>query len=186
MPTLQRLVNRGVMGNLATLHPVLSPMLWTSIATGKRPFKHGMLGFVEPTPDGHGVRPVSGTSPQDQGDLEHSEPEGPALQRGRLVAQPSGRADPRHHGLQLLPTRRWAAGQALAHGTGHGPPAGAGRSTWPSSAFHPQELMPDQIVFFIPKHAEIDQNKDRRLAVVQKILAECTSVHAAATWLMAD
>jgi predicted AlkP superfamily phosphohydrolase/phosphomutase len=27
MPHLQRLVERGVMGNMATLHPVLSPML---------------------------------------------------------------------------------------------------------------------------------------------------------------
>ena len=27
MPHLQRLVQRGVMGNLATLHPLLSPML---------------------------------------------------------------------------------------------------------------------------------------------------------------
>ena len=47
-PHLQRLVERGVMGNIATLHPVLSPMLWTSIATGKRPHQHGVLGFVEP------------------------------------------------------------------------------------------------------------------------------------------
>ena len=34
-------------------------MLWTSIATGKWPFKHGILGFSEPTPDGAGVQPVS-------------------------------------------------------------------------------------------------------------------------------
>lgn len=47
------------MGTLATLHPVLSPMLWTSIATGKRPFKHGVPGFTEPTPDGAVVQPVS-------------------------------------------------------------------------------------------------------------------------------
>lgn len=36
MPTLKRLVDKGVSGNLATIRPVLSPMLWTSIATGKR------------------------------------------------------------------------------------------------------------------------------------------------------
>ncbi len=34
MPTLDGLINRGVMGNLATLQPILSPMLWNSIATG--------------------------------------------------------------------------------------------------------------------------------------------------------
>ncbi|MCP4777565.1 MAG: phosphodiesterase, partial [Planctomycetaceae bacterium] len=41
MPTLQSMVDRGTMGNLRTLNPPLSPMLWTSIATGKRPYKHG-------------------------------------------------------------------------------------------------------------------------------------------------
>ena len=35
MPNLARLIAGGVRGNLATIYPVLSPMLWTSIATGK-------------------------------------------------------------------------------------------------------------------------------------------------------
>ena len=59
MPHLERFVNQGVMGNVATLYPELSPMLWTSIATGKRPFKHGIYGFTEPDPIGGGIRPVS-------------------------------------------------------------------------------------------------------------------------------
>ena len=37
-------------------------MLWTTIATGKRPFKHGVHGFSEPTPDGKGVQPVTNLS----------------------------------------------------------------------------------------------------------------------------
>ena len=36
MPNLGKLIGEGVMGNLMTLDPPLSPMLWTSIATGKR------------------------------------------------------------------------------------------------------------------------------------------------------
>ncbi|MGH9356724.1 MAG: hypothetical protein ACRD10_11395, partial [Terriglobia bacterium] len=36
MPALDDFINHGVMGNLATLRPILSPMLWNSIATGKR------------------------------------------------------------------------------------------------------------------------------------------------------
>jgi tetratricopeptide (TPR) repeat protein len=58
MPNLHRLVNGGTIGNLATLDPPYSPMLWTSIATGKRPYKHGVFGFYEPDPDGENVRPV--------------------------------------------------------------------------------------------------------------------------------
>ena len=50
MPHVGRLVETGVMGNLATLQPAISPMLWTSIATGKRPYKHGIHGFSEPDP----------------------------------------------------------------------------------------------------------------------------------------
>ena len=59
MPNLTRLIERGVMGNLATLQPMLSPMLWTSIATGKRPYKHGVHGFSEVAPDTGDVRPIS-------------------------------------------------------------------------------------------------------------------------------
>ena len=50
MPALENMVNNGVIGNLATLEPPLSPMMWTSIATGKRADKHGILGFTEPDP----------------------------------------------------------------------------------------------------------------------------------------
>ena len=62
MPVLQRLVEAGTSGKIATLQPILSPILWNSIATGKRADKHGILGFVEPSPDGQSVRPVSSTS----------------------------------------------------------------------------------------------------------------------------
>ena len=64
MPNLQRLVGQGVMGQIATLQPALSPMLWTSIATGKRPFQHGIHGFSEPTLDGRDVKPVTNRSPK--------------------------------------------------------------------------------------------------------------------------
>ena len=62
MPHTQQFLERGSRGNLATLQPVLSPMLWNSIATGKRAHKHGIHGFTEPMPDGKGVRPSSSTS----------------------------------------------------------------------------------------------------------------------------
>ena len=62
MPFLQGLLERGTSGRIATLRPVISPILWNSIATGKHADKHDILGFVEPTPDGTGARPVSSTS----------------------------------------------------------------------------------------------------------------------------
>ena len=62
MPNLQRLIENGTSGRIATLQPILSPILWTSIATGKRGDKHGILSFVEPTPDGQDIRPVTSYS----------------------------------------------------------------------------------------------------------------------------
>src|SRR5881275_1528409 len=62
MPTLDTLINRGVMGNLATLQPILSPMLWNSVATGKFADKHGIQGFIEPDPINGGARPYTSTS----------------------------------------------------------------------------------------------------------------------------
>ena len=62
MPAFARLMSRGVHGKLQTLDPPLSPMLWTSIATGFRADTHGIGGFIEPTPDGENLRPVTSTS----------------------------------------------------------------------------------------------------------------------------
>lgn len=62
MPTLARLIGSGVRSDLGTLDPKLSPLLWTSIATGKTADKHGILNFVEPKPDGSGLRLASSTS----------------------------------------------------------------------------------------------------------------------------
>lgn len=62
MPTFARLIRDGVRSDLGTLEPKLSPLLWTSIATGKTADKHGILNFVEPKPDGSGLRLASSTS----------------------------------------------------------------------------------------------------------------------------
>ncbi len=62
MPVLNRLIEEGVMGNLATLQPAVSPMLWNSIATGKTADKHGILSFTERDPDTGWMRPFSSLS----------------------------------------------------------------------------------------------------------------------------
>ncbi len=62
MPSLARLIERGSRDRLRTLEPKLSPLLWSTIATGRFADAHGILNFVEPKPDGAGVRVVSSTS----------------------------------------------------------------------------------------------------------------------------
>ena len=48
MPNLERLINGGVMGNIASLTPMLSPILWNSIATGKHADKCDGVLRAEP------------------------------------------------------------------------------------------------------------------------------------------
>jgi len=46
LPVLAALKARGAWGDIVSEEPMLSPILWTSIATGKRPEKHGILEFT--------------------------------------------------------------------------------------------------------------------------------------------
>jgi hypothetical protein len=45
-PAFAGLMRRGVFGELESMRPTWSPVIWTTIATGKRPAKHGIEGFV--------------------------------------------------------------------------------------------------------------------------------------------
>lgn len=64
MPHLKTLMAKGSYGTIETLQPALSPMLWTSIATGKTADKHGVLGFIEADLESGNPRPVSVSSRQ--------------------------------------------------------------------------------------------------------------------------
>jgi hypothetical protein len=45
LPRLERVIEKGVAGILASEHPYISPRLWTSIFSGKRSNKHGVEFF---------------------------------------------------------------------------------------------------------------------------------------------
>ena len=55
LPTFARLRRESASGPLRSREPLLSPLLWTTIATGRAPQDHGVLDFVEAAPDGHAV-----------------------------------------------------------------------------------------------------------------------------------
>lgn len=59
LPALKKVLSAGSQGKAASLQPMLSPMLWTSIATGTTADKHGILGFTEERPDGKGIQPIT-------------------------------------------------------------------------------------------------------------------------------
>lgn len=52
LPHLSSLMARGVAGELDTLTPTLSPVVWTTVATGKTSAKHGIHHFALQRPDG--------------------------------------------------------------------------------------------------------------------------------------
>lgn len=183
MPTLEHLVNGGTIANLATLDPPLSPMLWTSIATGKTADQHGILGFVEPTPEGTALRPVLGTSRKCKAFWNILNQQG---FKGHVVGWwPSHPAEPingvmvsnLYHKVTAKPGEPWP----LAPGTVH--PSHL-EQTLAELRVHPAELTAAHILPFVPRAAEVDQDTDQRLISVAKIIADMATVHAAATWAM--
>ena len=52
LPNLARIAEQGVSGPLKSLHPLLSPRVWTTVATGKTPKRHGIENWVTPVRDG--------------------------------------------------------------------------------------------------------------------------------------
>lgn len=184
MPTLERLIANGVMGNMATLYPVLSPMLWTSIATGKRAFKHGVHGFAEPDPRTGTVRPVTNLSRSCKAVWNILTQSG---KRSNVVGWwPSHPAEP-IDGVMVSNHFHQARGVEygkpwpLQPGTIH-PASKADQLA--DLRVHPAELDASQILPFVPKAASIDLEKDRRLSGAVKTLAEAVSIHTVATAIM--
>ena len=183
MPNVRRLVENGAMGQIATLHPPLSPMLWTSIATGKRPFKHGIHGFSEPTPDGRGVQPVSNLSRKSKALWNILNQN--ALRSVVIGWWPSHPAEPidgvmvsdHYHRAGGPLDEGWPLPANAVH-----PPALI--QTLANLRTHPDTLAAEMVEEFIPLAREIDQDKDKRLAMCMRTLAECVSIHSAAIWLL--
>jgi hypothetical protein len=89
LPNFDRLMQRGVAGSLATVH-YASPIIWTSVATGVVPPRHGIGGFLANLkPDG---------TPYEPGEAPKSKPtslatsQEPSLPTKQVL--PSGRERP--------------------------------------------------------------------------------------------
>jgi predicted AlkP superfamily phosphohydrolase/phosphomutase/tetratricopeptide (TPR) repeat protein len=180
MPNLKRFMDSGCHGRISTLQPILSPMLWTSIATGKRAWKHGIHGFSEPCLKTRSIRPISSLSRKCRAIWNILTLEGLTSQ---VVAWwPSHPAEPinglmvsnHFHRAVTGVDRAWpivpgsvfpeSLGQALAE-----------------LRIHPAELGNEHILPFIPDAATIDQERDKRMEKCAKTLAETLSVHSIAT-----
>lgn len=183
MPHLKRFVDGGVMGNLSTLYPVLSPMLWTSIATGKRAHKHGIYGFIEPDPNTGAVRPITNLGRKCKAVWNILNQQG---YKSNVVGWwPSHPAEPING---VMVSNHFQASNAPADkpwpmqkGTIH--PASLMQQL-AKFRVHPGEIEGEQLLPFVPNAAQIDQDRDARLSGLAKIIAETAGVQAVATALM--
>ena len=62
VPTFAKLKEGGAWANLRSMDPMLSPLLWTTLATGKPPEEHGVMDFMVPDPETGRPSPVSSRS----------------------------------------------------------------------------------------------------------------------------
>jgi predicted AlkP superfamily phosphohydrolase/phosphomutase/Tfp pilus assembly protein PilF len=183
MPALEGLVNRGVMGEMATLVPTISPMLWTSVATGSRPFEHGVHGALMPEEGAHGIRPTWSSDWKQkalwqilgENGLKSNVVGWPATHPAQEIAGVIvSEAFARPTSAQLKP---WPF---LNRSIAPSRVCGALREMHVS----PEEIGADVLSLFVSKLGGIDQTRDRSLAKLAIHLAEAFSIQAAVTWLM--
>jgi tetratricopeptide (TPR) repeat protein len=186
MPTLSGLVQNGAHGNLASMDPMLSPIIWTSIATGKFPHKHGVLGFAEPDPSGTGIRPVgSGTRTTAALWNMLSQAGLKAHVCGWFASHPaeaiSGVCVSERFPLPENPNPNiWAAAPGTVS------PEALLEDMLPLRV-HPREIEGDQLLPFVPTAATLDQADPViafRLEEIARVLAETATHQAAATYLL--
>ncbi|HXO20532.1 MAG TPA: alkaline phosphatase family protein, partial [Thermoanaerobaculia bacterium] len=59
MPNLASLIREGRSGILTTIHPPLSPLVWTTMMTGVGPLDHGILDFTRFNPQTGAREPIT-------------------------------------------------------------------------------------------------------------------------------
>lgn len=184
MPVLESIVNQGVMGNLASIRPMLSPMLWTSIATGKRPFRHGVHGFTEVDQELSQVVPVGSNTRQCKAIWNILNQHGLKTQvTGWFATHPAEPLDGAcvtDRFAHPVPTRleqEWK----LSKGTVH--PARLEKEL-AAVRVRPEEIPGEVLAMFVKGAEKINQAHDKRLHQVAMHLSEAFTAHAAATYLL--
>ena len=183
MPNLKHMIDNGVYGNMGTMNPPYSPMLWTSVATGKTPDKHGVLGFIEVAPN-NTIRPVTANSRRARAIwniLHHKN------YKSNLVGWwPSHPPEP-INGL-MVSDKYHLTGQD----PGKTPPFKKDSihpkhmvETFEALKMFPAEVTKEHILPFMPDAAKIDQTKKRHALIPFSVeLAKSVSIQNAATYLL--
>jgi len=184
LPHLQALVEHGVMGTMRTRGPLIGPLVYSSVATGKYADKHGILGPLEVRGDGS-IGPTTSESRTakafweilcEQGcrcHIVNFPAVGPAEEvRGVFVAPhffAAARPGSRYESpLPLRSVRPESHGEALRE-----------------LIVSLEEIDAETMATFVPRFRELEA-ADPRLLEIGAAVAHALSVHAVATWLMAQ
>jgi predicted AlkP superfamily phosphohydrolase/phosphomutase/tetratricopeptide (TPR) repeat protein len=183
MPALKKMIDNGVYGNMSTMNPPYSPMLWSTVATGKTPDKHGVLGFIELMPDLKGVRPVTTNSRKSRAIWNILHNKG---YKSNLVGWwPSYPAEPINgvvisdtfQKVSADPEKQIPLDEDAIHPKSM-------RESFMDLRMFPFEITKEHILPFIPQADKIDQNENKGLASFSKIMSHNVSLHNAATKLL--
>ncbi|MBL7883308.1 MAG: alkaline phosphatase family protein [Bacteroidia bacterium] len=174
MPHLQSIIENGASGTIETLKPALSPMLWTSIATGKTADKHGILGFIEPDLEKAEPRPVSVTSRQCKAIWN-------ILSQNKYVTNvigwwPSHPAEP-VNGISVsnMFTKK-GKGEPLISNVVY--PQNRTQE-FEKGRVYSEDITLNDLAFFVPKAHTINQDKDKHLHNLAALLANAKSIQNA-------
>lgn len=185
MPTTKALLEGGAWGNIATTRPILSPILWNTIATGKRAEQHGIFGFTEPSPDESTVRPVTSTSRKCKAVWNILTQSG--LRTNVVGWYASHPAEPIAGVMVSNQFERYSVdGRQISPVTGGSVhPAEASNELAPLRVL-PGEIDATAILPFIPDAARQLSQENHRVGKLQQLLAQTATIHAVATHLMAN
>ncbi|HDZ22022.1 MAG TPA: hypothetical protein ENH78_12080, partial [Phycisphaerae bacterium] len=182
LPNLGRLIARGVMGRMITRGPILAPIVFTSVATGKYADKHGVLGPNEVGED-KTIRPVTGLSRRTKAFWEIASQNG---RRCHVVNFPTTGPAEAVSGCFVSPAFFNVV-----------PPSYRTPFAVPDKSVCPEEYVEklkdcvvtmedidvETMAMFVPRLKELGPG-DPRLAQIAAAVAQSLSVHAVTTWLM--
>lgn len=183
LPEVGRLVAGGAIGELAAIGPAIGPLAWTTIATGVRPDRHGILAEVEPDPGAGGWRPVSARSRGAKALWNVATQAGlRSIIVGWAASHPAepilgASVDERFAAIVGPLEQAWPVAEASVH-----PPELA--EALAELRLHPSELRAEDLRGFVPSIGEIDLAKDPRPLHLAECLARTVSLHAVATELL--
>ncbi len=183
MPALNSLVNQSTISNLATLDPPLSPMLWTSIATGKRPYKHGIIGFTETGEDGKTVKPVTIKNRKCKALWNMLSEEG--YKTHVIGWWPSHPAE-KINGISISNFYQRASrpiNEPWFMQPGTVSPENKAE-LFAQMRIHPAELTEHHISAFMPRLEKLDDKTRSSVDSLSRIIAENATIHAAATYIL--